>query len=301
MYKRLLVPLDGSPLAESILPVAVCLAKSLSATVALIHIIEKNAPQEVHGMQHLHDVAEAETYLQRIAAEWFAEVGATETHVHTEEIADVARGILQHVDEFHSDLTLMCTHGRSGPRQFLYGSIAQQIAASSVPVLFIRESTGDPKADFALRKLLVPLDGDPEHEQSLEVAVELARKCHSAIHLLTVVPKLSLVSGGWTQSVRLLPATTERMLSMEAAEAEEYLKDHQRRIAKIPLEARSEVLRGDPAEETVKVTAAQGVDLLVLGTHGTIGAQAFWSGSVAAKIARKTVAPVLLVPALPRA
>ncbi len=299
MYKRLLVPLDGSQLAESILPVAVCLAKSLDATVALIHIIEENPPEEVHGEQHLRDVDEAEAYLQKVAHRWFAEVTPIETHVHSEKVSDVARSILQHVSEFHSDLTLMCTHGRSGARQFLYGSIAQHIAAAAVPVLFVRERVAGSPSEFVLRKMLVPLDGDSDHEQSLRVAEELARACNSAIHLLTIVPSLTLVSGSWTQSVRLLPSTTDRMLGMEAAEAGEYLQHHQQRLAEKQINATCEVLRGDPTEEIVKATASQGADLVVLGTHGTIGTEAFWSGSVAARVARKTIAPLLLVPAAP--
>jgi nucleotide-binding universal stress UspA family protein len=299
MYGRLLIPLDGSRLAESILPVAVCLAKSFKAAVTLIHVIEKNAPQEIHGDRHLHDVAAAEEYLGRIAEQWFTGVAPVEIHVHGEEVADVAASILQHVHETSSDLTLMCTHGRSGAKQFLYGSIAQHIAAAAVPVLFVRETGVADRQEFTLKKLLVPLDGDPDHEQGLAVAAELARVCDSAIHLLTVVPSLNLVSGGWTQSVRLLPTTTDRMLGMEADEAGKYLNRHQERLAKIPLAVTIEVRRGDPAEEIVKSTAAGETDLLVLGTHGTIGTQAFWSGGVAAKVARKTAAPVLLVPAIP--
>lgn len=300
MYKRLLVPLDGSQMAESILPLAVCFAKSLGATVALIHIIEKDAPQEVHGEQHLHDVAEAEEYLRRIAEQWFSEAVATETHVHSEEVSDVARSILQHVSEFHSDLTLMCTHGHSGARQFLYGSIAQQIAAAAVPVLFIRASAGGSQEEFHLKKLLVPLDGDPDHEQGLIVAAWLAKVCNSDIHLLTVVPNLAMVSGGWTQSVRLQPSTTDRMLAMEVEETEGYLLKHQERLKEQSLTATGEVLRGDPVEEIIKRTGELQASLVVLGTHGTIGTRAFWSGSVGAKVARKTVAPLLLVPAAPQ-
>jgi nucleotide-binding universal stress UspA family protein len=299
MYKRLLVPLDGSKLAESILPVAVCLAKSLRAGISLIHIIEKNAPSEVHGEKHLHDVPTAEAYLKDISERWFSDVADLNTHVHSEEVADVAKSILQHVDESHSDLTLMCTHGRTGAMQFLYGSIAQQIAAAAVPVLFIRAVEDSSNTDFTLRRLLVPLDGDPEHEQGLAIATELAIVCKASIHLLTVVPTISGVSGGWTQSVRLQPSTTDRMLRMEVEETEEYLRSHQQKLEGKSVSTTIDVRRGDPADELVRDSVSLEVDLVVLGTHGTVGAEAFWTGSVAAKVARKTVAPVLLVPARP--
>ena len=297
MFKRLLLPLDGSQLAESILPVAVCLVKSLHASVVLIHIIERNPPQEIHGEKHLTDVSRAESYLSEIATKWFEGKATVETHVHSEAVEDVPKSILQHVHELHSDLTLMCTHGKSGPREFLYGSISQQIAAASVPVLFIRASESALTAEYALRHVIVPLDGDPDHEQGLHVGADLAKVCNADIHLMTVVPSLIRVSGTWTQSVRLLPGTADRMLGMEVAEAEAYLTDLQEELAHSALRASAEVLRGDPAEQIVRAAEARKTDLLVLGTHGTVGAKAFWSGSVTAQIARTIQVPVLLVPA----
>lgn len=296
MYKRLLVPLDGSKLAESILPLAVCLAKALQASVALIHIIERDAPKQIHGDQHLHDLAEAHSYLDRIASEWFDDVADVETHVHSEEVSDVTRSILQHVTEMNSDLTLMCTHGHSGPKEFLYGSIAQQVAAASVPVLFVRASAEGSKQEVSLSTLLAALDGDPDHERGAHVAAELSRTCQASLCLVTVVPHLGGVSGGWRQSVRLQPSTADRMLDMEVEEAREYLDELEGTFKKDEITVTSEVRRGVPSEEILTATEAVKADLVVLGTHGTVGTEAFWRGSVSAKIARKTMVPVLLVP-----
>jgi len=297
MYKRLLIPLDGSQLAESILPVAVCLEGSLGASIELIHVIEKSPPKEVHGDPHLHDVGEAEEYLTKIAKDWFGSAAAVRTHVHTEKVDDVPGSILQHVEEFQSDLTLMCTHGSTGAREFLYGSIAQQIAAASVPVLFIRAKSDDWTREFGLDRILVPLDGDTDHEQGLYAASGIAKVCDASMHLVTVIPNVTMASGGWSRSVRLLPGTTDRMLSMEVEEAASYLDDHRERLATEGLDATIEVARGNPAEQIVRATTDQEVSLTVLGTHGTVGAEAFWSGSVVAKVARRTITPVLLVPA----
>ncbi len=67
MFKQLLVPLDGSRLAEAALPAAPYLAHILNASVKLVHIIEKNAPKEIHGDRHLTDNEEARTYLEDVA------------------------------------------------------------------------------------------------------------------------------------------------------------------------------------------------------------------------------------------
>jgi nucleotide-binding universal stress UspA family protein len=68
MFEHLLVPLDGSRLAEAALPAAATLSKTLGARVTLIHVIERGAPQEIHGQQHLSDPAEASVHVGEVAA-----------------------------------------------------------------------------------------------------------------------------------------------------------------------------------------------------------------------------------------
>ena len=71
MFKHLLVPLDGSQLAEAALPAAAYLAQKLDATVTLVHIIEHDAPAEVHGERHLTNADEANAYLTEVARRAF--------------------------------------------------------------------------------------------------------------------------------------------------------------------------------------------------------------------------------------
>ncbi len=67
MFKHILVPLDGSKLAEAALPAAVSLAQTFKAPVTLLHIIEQDAPEEIHRDRHLTEAREAEAYLAEIA------------------------------------------------------------------------------------------------------------------------------------------------------------------------------------------------------------------------------------------
>ena len=137
MFKRLLIPLDGSRLAETVLPAAVFLATHLKASVVLIHVIEPDAPTAVHGQRHLHTAGEAEAYLRETAAATFPPEIRVETHVHAEKIDSVTKSIAAHVTEFGSELILMCTHGKGGAKRLLFGSNAQQIASlGDVPMLF---------------------------------------------------------------------------------------------------------------------------------------------------------------------
>ena len=162
MFKRLLVPLDGSNLAEAAVPVAAYLAQTLAAPAILIHVIERDAPKAVHGQRHLTTEDEACAYLDQIATKYFPGGLQIEPHVHTSAVSDVADSIVQHVAEYGSDLIVMCTHGRGGLRDWLTGTLAQQVLSlGTIPVLLIHPTETGAAPAFACRRLLVPLDGDP--------------------------------------------------------------------------------------------------------------------------------------------
>ena len=172
MFSHLLIPLDGSHLAEAALPPTITLAHLLQAPVTLIHVIEHHAPKEVHGEHHLTGSEEAWTYLEEVAARFPPDI-QVESHVHTSEVSDVARSIVDHVGELESDLIVMCTHGRGGLRSWLFGSIAQQVLLlGTSPVLLVHPDKAGIASPFRCRRLLIPLDGDPEHEQGLPVAAQ---------------------------------------------------------------------------------------------------------------------------------
>ena len=138
MFKHLLVPLDGSPMAEVSLVAAAFLARTLGATVTLFHAIERGAPQDIHGERHLTSPDEARAYLDEVAARAFPPDMPVERHVHANEVNDVARSIAEHVAELGPDLIVMCTHGRGGLRGFMFGRIAQQVLGlCTTPVLLV--------------------------------------------------------------------------------------------------------------------------------------------------------------------
>src|ERR1017187_4115533 len=143
MFKHLIVPLDGSRLSESVMPIVIHLAQKLQAAVTLVHVIEKNAPAKIHGEPHLSRPEEAEYYLDDVERRFFPPGLRVDKHVHKTAITDVAGSIAEHSREFKSDLVVMCTHGRSGMRKLLFGSIAQQVVSAKVaPVLLIQPTEG---------------------------------------------------------------------------------------------------------------------------------------------------------------
>jgi nucleotide-binding universal stress UspA family protein len=294
MTKHILVPLDGSTLAEASIPVAAYMAGILAARVSLIHIIERSAPESVHGETHLSSPEEAEAYLAGIATRGFPGVAGVGWHVHRGEVKSVPVGIALHEAETGHDLVVMCTHGRGGAGKFLFGSVAQQVLSEgTLPVLLVKP----PSRPFALGVILVPLDGDPEHEGGLEAAGELARASGAAVHLLCVVPTMGTLTGKGSETGTLLPGSTRVMLEMSVEGARGYLEERTARLRASGISSSAEVVRGDPAQRIMESASGLKADLIVLATHGKKGMDAVFSGSVANKVCDKCDTPLLLLPA----
>jgi nucleotide-binding universal stress UspA family protein len=226
MYQRLLVPLDGSRLAETILVVVERLAAVYRATVVLLHVIERGAPATVHGERHLRTAVEAQTYLEGLAARLSAGGIAVETHAHDVPEGDVARSIVAHAEEGGADLIALCTHGGGGLRDLLVGSIAQQVLRrGTAPVLLTRPDPSGGTAPFAPRTVLVPLDGTAAAEVALATAQDVARHLGAALHLVMVVATLGTVRGERQALAQALPLATRAELDLEREDARRYLDE----------------------------------------------------------------------------
>jgi nucleotide-binding universal stress UspA family protein len=296
MFNHVLVPLDGSKLAEAALPPAASLAQTLGAPVTLMHLIEKGAPQAVHGNHHLTKADEAEGYLRTVAQTAFPKEVKVEWHVHMTEIENVAASIVQHAEELTPGLIVMCSHGRSGMRDYLFGSIAQQvIGQSDMPVLLLKPTTAQLQT-FQIRKIFLPLDDESIHDESLSVAKPLAKAYQAGLYLLTVIPTLGTLSDGIAAAGTLLPATATAYLDIKEENAKEHLQEHLDELAQAGLDAEAEIARGDPAPTISEVAERVDADLIILSTHCKAGAAAFWARSVAPNVAKRTKIPLLLVP-----
>jgi len=297
MFKHILVPLDGSKLAEAAVPVAVSLTKALHAPVTLLHIIERDAPQEIHKDHHLTQADEASMYLEGLARRAFPPEAKVDWHVHTAAIKDVAASIVEHaVTEFQPDLIVMCKHGKTGVRELLVGSIAQQVVAHGTTPLLLIKPEVDSTTTFEPKRILVPLDSGPVHDDSLPLTKDLATAYQSEIYLLTVIPTLTTVTGEKAAASSLLPATTSAMLDINAENAEADLQEHLDELKQEEFRAKAEIVRGDPAAEIVNLSERLKADLITLTTHRKAGAAAFWARSVAPNVTRRARVPILLIP-----
>jgi len=299
MFKSILVPLDGSHLAEAALPAAASFAQTLNAPVTLLHVIEQNAPEAVHNDRHLTRSAEADTYLEGLVKQSFPAGVKADWHVHSSEVKDVPSSIVEHSGEFKPDLIIMCAHGRGGIRDLLFGRIALQIVAKdTTPLLLLQPMTSEPKP-FTLRRILVPLDSESVHDDSLLMAKELAKAYGAELYLLCVIPTFSTLAGEEAAASSLLPGTASAFLDIKEEQAKEHMQGHLNELIGEGFRTSAEIARGDPAQTIVNVAERSKADLIVLSTHRHTGLSAFWERSVAPNVVRRTRIPILLNPLQP--
>ena len=194
MISTVLVPLDGSPLAEHAVPYAEALAAEDGRFVAFGVVPERDpllsellwaleAPVAPAGDAELAVARQTlEAAVARLAAKperWSVGVAR----------GDAAEQILHAIEERDADLVVMTTHGRGALGRAVYGSVADRIARfSPVPVLLVRpgpDAEAEPAADIA--RLVLPLDGSDLAEAALPLAVELAKRRGVPVHLVRAV------------------------------------------------------------------------------------------------------------------
>ena len=141
MYKKILVPLDGSPLAEAILPHAEALAKSEGAEIVLLRVSQPPAPEFL-----ARDVKTGARLVEKMEQEarQYIEVEVRRLRNDGNQVTGIARDgavletIVSVARETHADVIAMSTHARSGLQHFLLGSVADELVhISPIPVMLI--------------------------------------------------------------------------------------------------------------------------------------------------------------------
>jgi len=293
---HLLVTLDGSRLAESAIRPTIALARRLGGRVTLLHILERGAPETIHGERHLTNIREAEAYLTGIASR-FADAGVVvETHAHPSPEEDVAASIAVHALGHQADLIIMCAHGRGGWRDWFLGGIAQRtVRRAAAPILLIRQETKGPETTFAPRTVTVALDGTAEGERALPAALTMAAAMEASLHLLLVVATLATVGGDRAASARLMPSAASAALDQESSGARDYLAQLRERLAPHNIPVTIDVQRGAPVPTVLATATRTGDNLVALVTHGRAGLEAIFSASVGAQVVARSTGPLLLV------
>ena len=313
MYKRMLVPLDGSELSEVVFPYAKELAGRLGLDVILLHVHSpeegKTSPLYRAYIEHKAEIIKRQS--QEVQGKVGIEPGGKVLEVRGELVAGYpAEEILRYADERDIDLILMATHGRSGIRRWVMGSVADKVLrASNVPVWLVRTEIpeGIVYDKWPKRTMLVPLDGSElaetilPHVEALAkqrgaelVDVVLLRVCESGAALGYYPPSARFETP--TGAVHVMPQEYARG---EAAKykilAEQYLAGIEQRLKGAGLRVRAEVRAGEPAEEIVDYANTNPFNLIVMSTHARSGLSRWAYGSVATKVLQGVSSPVFLV------
>jgi nucleotide-binding universal stress UspA family protein len=153
-----------------------------------------------------------------------------------------------------------------------------------------------PSVPFKINRILVPLDNESIHDKAIPIAEELAQAYRAQLDLLCVIPTLGTLSGAQAAVSNMLPTTATAYLDIAEEIAQEHFQAHLDEFQKAGLSATAEIARGDPVQVISKTADKIGTNLIIFGTHGRAGLDAFWNRSVAAGVARRTQIPLLLIP-----
>lgn len=314
MFQHLLVPLDGSPEAEQVLPAVARLARASGARISLFTAVPMTTGYMVYpGMgsyaeQMQEDtVKEVEAYLTEIQQrDMFKDLPVK---INVSQLSP-AQAITSYALSEFVDLIVMSSHGYTGVERWVMGSVAQKIARhSSIPVLILqkkRDGSGIAQPNLA-RPLrgLVALDGSPIAEATLEPAAQIV-ELFNVPPAVGVLHLLRVVQPPHEREERKYQKYDINIREYMANEAEQYLKTVQARLQgahSIQVET-SVVLEHDVATvliETAETGAhatgqsAQGYDFLAIATHGRGGIQHLMVGSIADRVLERTRVPLLIV------
>jgi len=293
MAKRILVPLDGSELAEQALPHARYLADAFQAGLILLRVVETTpyTGNHAHVMAAHFEVQQmAQAYLEQMAAQLREHGYRVDRQILS---GTAAETILACAEDQGADLIVMSTHGRSGIGRWVFGSVADKVLrGAGIPVLLIRASAkAAPSNAMGYDRILVPLDGSPLAEQALPHAEEMARATGAEIVILRVPTIPPFLTWGPDPGM-VMPA----LLNEAYEEADAYLANVARR-----LHARGFVVHKAPmdpgpvADAIIDYAREANIDLIVMSTHGRSGIGRWVYGSVADRVLRGADVPVLLI------
>lgn len=289
MFSTILVPLDGSALAERVLPFAVRLARAAKAKLALVRAgVPSKGYFPSPGDTGSALARQAESELLAVAETLRKDGVAVETLIYYDD-EDVARAVVQAAGEAGADLIVMSTHGRSGVGRWVYGSVADAVMRyATVPVLLVPAACDREWPVHRGLRVLVPLDGSDVSGEAIPPAVELARVLEAEILLLQVVEPPSYA---YASEYPYLTFDVDA----ELAEARKYLEMVAAELRAGGLVVSVHVASGSPASMIASVARDRGADIIAMATHGRGGLARLVMGSVATGTVQRSSVPVLVV------
>jgi nucleotide-binding universal stress UspA family protein len=309
MFKRILVPLDGSTRAEHVLPIARRLARVSGGSLIFLQVVDPEWIMQTAVTQDIIDYqyAAAESYLHTIAASEGCKELPSECLVLT---GSAAKMILETATSHGADLIALCSQGYTGIKRWMMGSVADKVIRNaSIPVFVCREESHIPTTpqldETRPLRILIPLDGSSHARAVLEPTAALiaaiASPSAAELHLLQVVPPLphNAEKQQTTSREASLQQKAKRYLKQTAEHLHEGLAVPVIASLRIPI-TWSVAINKDIASEIVNIAetgenATKPFDIIAISTHGLGGFARWTMGSITDRVIRSTKLPLLVV------
>jgi nucleotide-binding universal stress UspA family protein len=299
MFTKLLVPLDGSPLAEQAIGQAAAIARASQAEIDVVLVHQPltfgafaDAPWSADQWNDDH------RYLESIVEELVSGSSVSATHAVVR--GDTVEMICQRAWDIEADLIVMTSHGRTGLSRAWLGSVADGVLRrSSIPVLVLRpvETKTDRRAAHHLfSRVLIPLDGSTLSTDILSPAFSLARCCGANVTLIRVVQPIPVVTLDAGIPYAFPPVAqdsgaTDRLVA-EAKQQLDQVANHHAGQGGTTVDTHV-VVAGHVAQGIIDFARSHETDVIAMSTHGR-GSSRFLMGSVADKVLRGSGLPMLL-------
>jgi nucleotide-binding universal stress UspA family protein len=310
MYRKMLVPLDGSKLAEETLPYVRELAGRLDLDLDFLYVgdprMSQMTPMNQIYVDKMADSVRAQ--IQKIQNTTVGKETIRPIEVKSKLVTgNPADEILKYAEENKIDIIMMATHGASGVRRWALGSVAYQVLhASKIPVWLVR--SGIPQETiydkWPSRTIMVPLDGSKLAEAALPHAEAVAKQRGAQVIevlLLCVYAPSQLLTGYFYQTnyPPIAPLNLTDYVKEENDRAKEscekYLKEIADRLIAKGIRVRTQAVMGEAAEEIIKYANKNPFQLIVMASHGRSGLSHLAFGSVAEKVLLEANVPIFLV------
>ncbi len=286
MFKRILVPLDGSDLSERVLPRAQQLAGSFGAVLELVYIVPSpidEIPEDITSQA----IQDGEKYLADTTSNLLAKSGSSKVDQHVES-GHPASLIIERAESQSGTLILISSRAYSGLKKLLLGSVAGKVLqAANCPVLLVPADAKNPEGDLVeFKRAIVPLDGSELAERVLPIAVSMCKTLDMELILLR----------SYDPS---FPGTSIRMHDVSQIvhdAAENYIKAKAEQLQQEGLSRVSyQVLRGVPADQITDFAVETPNSLTAMCTHGHHGIGRWLLGSVTEAVIHCAEEPVLVI------
>jgi nucleotide-binding universal stress UspA family protein len=304
MYKKMLVLLDGSQLAEIVFPFAKELAGRLDLDVILLHVYS----QAMSGFAPMY-----KTYIESTAKNIAMQInqiqsslsaGAKPVEVRGELVMGYhADEILRFAEENNVDLIMMASHGRSGEKRWTIGSVADKILrAAKMPVWLVHADSEKvlPYDQWPSRTLLVPLSGTDLSAAVVPHAKTLAKQKGALMDVVLMeVVEPPITPSYYSPELTGMPLNWGQFVEQEIARSKnavkEYLSTIEKQFRDEGINVSSLILTGTPAEEIVTYANKNPYAVVIMATHGRTGFSRLVYGSVAQSVLYGITNPMVLV------